>query len=146
MNSPSFTHTLVSSHDTDLFHLFPCYTSVLRLLLSPSSSQPESRINDINNIQVTHLLKTVKEFWVKMKPPFTVMNFSCVHSKLSIKNIDVNLLFDTYLQPIYIFGWIWTSKFCMLNIMHNFLSSKIFVLIEQTQFWVEFWYKVKYFR
>lgn len=146
MNSPSFTHTLVSSHDTDLFHLFPCYTSVLRLLLSPSSSQPESRINDINDIQVTHLLKTVKEFWVKMKPPFTVMNFSCVHSKLSIKNIDMNLLFDTYLQPIYIFGWIWTSKFCMLNIMHNFLSSKIFVLIEQTQFWVEFWYKVKYFR
>lgn len=146
MNSPSFTHTLVSSHDTDLFHLFPCYTSVLRLLLSPSSSQPESRINDINDIQVTHLLKTVKEFWVKMKPPFTVMNFSCIHSKLSIKNIGMNLLFDTYLQPIYIFGWIWTSKFCMLNIMHNFLSSKIFVLIEQTQFWVEFWYKVKYFR
>lgn len=145
MNSPSFTHILVSSLDTDLFHPFPCYTSVWRLLLSPSSSQPESRKN-INDIQVTHLLKTVREFWVKMKPPFTVMNFSCVHSKLSIKNIDMNLLFDTYLQPIYIFGWIWTSKFCMLNIMHNFLSSKIFVLIKQTQFWVEFWYKVKYFR
>lgn len=57
----------------------------------------------INDIQVTHLLKTVKEFWVKTKPLFTIMNFSCIHSKLSIKNIDMNLLFDTYLQPIYIF-------------------------------------------